>query len=412
MKQSLLATKTKREAPAEETSKNAELLLRAGFVHKEMAGVYAFLPLGLRVFNKIVGVIREEMNKVGGQELSMTALQDLSVWAKTGRESEDVVDVWFKTKLKNDTQVGLGFTHEEPITHLMQSFVSSYRDLPKLVYQFQTKFRNETRAKSGIMRTREFVMKDLYSFARSNEAHAEIYENLKAAYVRIFERLGIGETTFVTFASGGTFSKYSHEFQTITDAGEDIVYVDTEKNIAINEEVFTEEVCKDLGVDMNKVVKHKTAEVGNIFSLGTRFSEAFDLYFDDEDGSRKPVVMGSYGIGPARVMGVIVESFSDEKGIVWPKEVAPYLVHVLSLGQNDAAEKLVSTLEAKGIEVLYDDRDERPGVKFQDADLIGIPYRVVVSEKTLAQGGYEIKKRTGTDAHIITEEALVSLLSN
>ena len=261
MLQSKLFTKTRKEAPADEVSKNAQLLIRAGYVYKEMAGAYVYLPLGLKVFNNIVQVIREEMNKVGGQELSMTALQDKEVWNKTGRFSDDIVDVWFKTKLKNDTEVGLSFTHEEPITNMMRNYISSYRDLPISAYQFQTKFRNETRAKSGIMRGREFVMKDLYSFARTEEEHTKIYEELKQAYVDTFNRLGIGEKTYVTFASGGSFSKYSHEFQTITDAGEDLIYVDEEKKIAINEEVLNDEVLKDLGVERGNLKQVKSAEV-------------------------------------------------------------------------------------------------------------------------------------------------------
>lgn len=411
MLQSKLFTKTRKEAPSDEVSKNAQLLIRAGYVYKEMAGAYVYLPLGLKVFNNIVQVIREEMNKVGGQELSMTALQDKEVWNKTGRFSDEVVDVWFKTKLKNDTEVGLSFTHEEPITNMMRNYISSYRDLPISAYQFQTKFRNETRAKSGIMRGREFVMKDLYSFARTEEEHTKIYEELKQAYVDTFNRLGIGEKTYVTFASGGSFSKYSHEFQTLTDAGEDLIYVDEEKKIAINEEVLNDEVLKDLGVERGNLKQVKSAEVGNIFSLGTKFSDAFGLTYIDDKGEKQKVIMGSYGIGPGRVMGTIVELLSDEKGIVWPESIAPFKVHLLSFKQDEKAKEIYDALIAKGVEVLFDDRDVSIGVKLNDADLLGMPHRVLITEKSLAAGGVEYKKRTDGEATIISIEACIAMFS-
>lgn len=407
MRQSHLFTKTRKEVPADEVSKNAQLLIKAGYVYKEMAGAYVYLPLGLRVFNKIIQVIREEMNTVGGQELSMTALQDTQVWNKTGRFSDDVVDVWFKSKLKNDTEVGLAFTHEEPITHMMKDFIQSYRDLPALPYQFQTKFRNETRAKSGIMRGREFVMKDLYSFARTEEEHAHVYEQLKEAYIRIFARLGIGEKTYVTFASGGSFSKYSHEFQTITEAGEDVIYVHKEKHIAVNEEVMQDDVLADLGVTRESLIPMKAAEVGNIFSLGTKFSDAFELTYVDESGNKKPVIMGSYGIGPGRVMGVITELLSDEKGLVWPEAVAPFTVHLISFKQDNVAEELYIQLQNAGIEVLFDDRDASIGVKLNDADLLGVPHRVLVTEKSLQAGGVEYKARISSTAEIVPVHSIV-----
>lgn len=411
MLQSKLFTKTRKEAPADEVSKNAQLLIRGGYVYKEMAGAYVYLPLGLKVFNNIVQVIREEMNKVGGQELSMTALQDKEVWNKTGRFSDDVVDVWFKTKLKNDTELGLSFTHEEPITNMMRNYISSYRDLPISAYQFQTKFRNETRAKSGIMRGREFVMKDLYSFARTEEEHIKIYEELKQAYVDTFNRLGIGEKTYITFASGGSFSKYSHEFQTVTDAGEDLIYVDEEKKIAVNEEVLNDEVLKDLGVERGNLKQVKSAEVGNIFSLGTKFSDAFDLTYIDDKGEKQKVIMGSYGIGPGRVMGTIVELLSDDKGIVWPESIAPFKVHLLSFKQDEKAKEIYDALTAKGVEVLFDDRDVSIGVKLNDADLLGMPHRVLITEKSLAAGGVEYKKRTEGEAAIISIDACIARFS-
>ncbi|MES2931036.1 MAG: aminoacyl--tRNA ligase-related protein [Patescibacteria group bacterium] len=414
MKQSVLFTKTKKESPADEVSLNAELLIKAGFINKEMAGVYAYLPLGLRVLNKIQNIIREEMNAIGGQEVTMTALQEQSTWEPTDQWSDEKVDVWFKTKLKNDTELGLAVTHEAPITKMLKGFVNSYRDLPFFVYQFQTKFRNETRAKSGIMRTREFIMKDLYSFSKDEKEHNEFYEKTKEAYKNIFKRSGIGHLTYLTFASGGMFSEFSHEFQTITGAGEDTIYVDENKGIAINKEVYNDSVISQLGLDKETLVENRAVEVGNIFTLGTRFSDALELKYQTETGENKSVFMGSYGIGPGRLMGTIVEVLSDDKGIIWPEAVAPFKMHLLALGEEEnvrtEADKLYESLVGKGIEVLYDDRhDITAGEKFADADLIGIPYRVVVSKRSLTDGGYEIKKRTDDKGKIVTFEELPSL---
>jgi prolyl-tRNA synthetase len=398
MKQSQLFSKTRREAPKDEVAKNAQLLIRGGFIHKEMAGAYDYLPLGLRVLNKIVKIIREEMNIVGGQEIILTALQSKEIWQQSGRWSDEAVDNWFKTTLKNGSELGLGFTHEEPLTALMKDHIRSFRDLPVSVYQFQTKFRNEARAKSGILRGREFLMKDLYSFSRDAKEHAVYYDLVKSAYVRIFERLGIGNETYITFASGGSFAKYSHEFQTLTEAGEDTIYIDEKKKIAINKEVLNDEVLKELDLKKFDLSERKAVEVGNIFSLGTRFSEALGLSYKDQEGKPQPVVMGSYGIGPGRAMGTIVEVHSDEKGIIWPESVAPFAVHLILLGNESgnvkkAADDLYQRLSEKGIEVLYDDREVGAGEKFSDSDLIGIPKRVILSEKTLANDSVEIKDR-------------------
>lgn len=417
MRQSQLFTKTRKEAPKDEVSKNAQLLIRAGYIYKEMAGAYVFLPLGLRVLNNIVRVIREEMDAIGGQEMSLTALQDKKVWEKTGRWSDDVMGIWFKTRLKNGSEVGLGTTHEEPLTNLMRDYIHSYRDLPRYAYQFQTKFRNEERAKSGIMRGREFLMKDLYSFSKNQAEHETFYEKTKQAYIKVFERLGLGDRTYVTFASGGSFSKYSHEFQTVTEAGEDLIYVDEKKKIAVNKEVLTDDVLKDLGVQKSDLKEMKAVEVGNIFSLGTRFSDAFELSYVAEDGAKKPVIMGSYGIGPGRVMGTIVETLSDENGIVWPDEAAPFKAHLIVVDSKEGAaarteaDRLYKALSDKGIEVLYDDRDARPGEKFADADLMGMPLRIVVSDKAMALGGYEAKERRSGKTEILAEKDLMAKLS-
>jgi prolyl-tRNA synthetase len=335
MRQSTLFSKTRRQAPKDEVSKNAELLIRAGFIHKEMAGVYSLLPLGLRVMNNVTNIVRKHMNALGASEISMTALQESSNWVATDRWSDEKVDIWFKTKMKNGTDVGLAFTHEEPITAMMIDHIRSYKDLPLSVYQFQTKFRNEIRAKSGIMRCREFEMKDLYSFSKNEEEHNEFYEKSKEAYKNIFKRAGIGHLTYLTFASGGMFSEFSHEFQTITGTGEDTIYIDENKGIAINKEVYNDEVITSLELNKNNLVEKRGVEVGNIFTLGTRFSDALGHKYKTEEGELKSVFMGSYGIGPGRLMGTIVEALSDDKGIIWPEEVAPFKVHLLTLGGDE-----------------------------------------------------------------------------
>jgi prolyl-tRNA synthetase len=281
MLQSQLFTKTRKDAPKDEVSKNAELLIRGGYINKEMAGAYAYLPLGLRVIEKIKNNVREEMNMVGGQEIIMTSLQRKDLWEKTDRWDDEKVDVWFKSKLKNDTEVGFGWSHEEPITDMVKNFVTSFRDLPIYVYQFQTKMRNELRAKSGILRGREFVMKDMYSFSLDEKGHQEFYDKTIQAYLNVFKRTGIGEDTYVTFASGGAFTQFSHEFQTVTDAGEDFVYLNREKNIAINEEVMNEETLNKLGIKKGDLEKVKTAEVGNIFNFGTKKCEELELFYQN-----------------------------------------------------------------------------------------------------------------------------------
>src|SRR5581483_1209846 len=328
---------------------------------------------------------------------------------------DEKVDVWFKSKLKNGTEVGFGWSHEEQITNMMKNYISSYRDLPANVYQFQTKLRNELRAKSGIMRGREFVMKDLYSYSRSEEEHQKFYDAVTQAYLRVFERVGLGDVTFVTFASGGAFTQFSHEFQTISDAGEDTIYLDRERKLAVNDEVYTDEVLAQLKLDKSKLEKVQAAEVGNIFSFGGTKSEQLDLYFTDEDGADKPVVLGSYGIGITRLMGVVVEHFSDEKGIIWPENIAPARMHLIRLGDGEAtvkqADELYSVLTAAGISILYDNRNMRPGEKFADADLIGIPHRVVVSEKTAAAGTYEYKARTSDNSQQLSKAQLLKLFS-
>lgn len=405
MRQSTLFSKTRKEAPKDEVSRNAELLIRAGYIHKEMAGVYDFLPLGLLTLNNVIGIIRDEMNLIGGQELIMSALQPKETWEPTNQWDDAEVDVWFKTTLKNGTELGLAVTHEPALTKLAKEHINSYRDLPKLIYQFQTKFRNETRAKSGIMRTREFVMKDLYSFASNEGDHQKLYNLTRDAYVRIFKRCGLGDRTYLTRASGGMFSEFSHEFQTITDAGEDVIYINKEDygaglDLDSNRSALNKEILpSDANIETDFIVK-KSVEVGNIFTLGTRFSDALDLKYRDEQGNILPVFMGSYGIGPARLMGTVAEVFADDKGLVWPESIAPFKYHLVSLpGGDDAAaitalaDKVYAHLQSKGITVLYDDRDLRAGEKFADSDLMGIPHRIVVGKKSVASGDLEVVSR-------------------
>jgi len=414
MKLSNLFTKTTKNVPADETSRNAQLLIQAGFIHKEMAGVYAYLPLGKVVLDNIVQIIREEMNVIGGLEISMTALQSSEAWEASGRWNHETMDIWFKTKLANGTELGLAPTHEEPLTNIMKRFVSSYKDLPAYPYQFQIKFRNELRSKSGLMRGREFLMKDLYSFSAGQTDHDVFYEKTIEAYHNVFNRLGIGDITYKTFASGGSFSKYSHEFQTLSEVGEDIIYVHEAKKIAINQEVYNDEVLADLGVNKDELVERKAVEVGNIFTLGNKFSDALGLTFTGEDGSTQPVFMGSYGIGPSRLMGLIAEHFADDKGLVWPDAVAPARVYIARLGNSEEvikqADALYESLTVAGVGVLYDDRDLRPGEKFADADLLGIPYRVVISDKTVAGNVYEIKARQSSDTQVVDLSTTLKVL--
>jgi prolyl-tRNA synthetase len=420
MRRSQLFTKTQRSAPSDETAKNAQLLIRAGYIHKEMSGVYDYLPLGLMVLNNIMQIIREEINAIGGQELFLSSLQPKDNWQQSGRWHDDVVDVWFKTRMHGGKgahlgpELGLGNTHEEAITSVMKAFAQSYKDLPAYPYQFQTKFRNELRSKSGLMRCREFIMKDLYSFSRDQAQHDDFYEQAKQAYTKIFDRLGLGKETYLTLASGGSFSKFSHEFQTVTGVGEDTIYVHKGKKIAINKEVYSPEVLAELGVTKDELQEQKAVEVGNIFSLGTKFSEPLGLTFTDEDGSLKPVIMGSYGIGPGRVMGTIVEHFADEQGLVWPEAVAPFKVYLARLDHTPEiigmADKVYDQLTQAGVGVIYDDRNVRAGEMLTDADLMGMPIRLVVSQKSAQAGGYELKPRSSDKTEIVPENLLIDQL--
>jgi prolyl-tRNA synthetase len=417
MRQSQLFTKTRKEAPSDEVSKNAELLIRGGFIYKEMAGVYSYLPLGLKVLKKIEDIIRDEMDKAGGVEMKTSILQNKEIWEKTNRWNDNEVDIWFKTKLKNGGEVGLSWSNEEDFASILKQYVSSHKDLPLYLYDFKDILRNETRSKSGILRGREFYWKALYSFSKDEAEHNEFYEKMKTAYINIFRRAGIGHMTYLTFASGGAFSKYSHEFQTITSAGEDTIYVSEDKAIAVNKEVMEDEVLSSLSLEKDKLVEHRAIEVGNIFSLGTSKSEALELYYANENGEKKPVFMGSYGIGLGRLMGTVVEVLSDDKGIVWPETIAPFKIHLLSLGEDaevlKEAEKVYESLVNAGVEVLFDDRSGMSaGEKFADADLLGMPYRAVVSARSMKENGIELKKRTEEKGKIVTLNELLECLKN
>lgn len=403
-------TKTSKTVPGDEVAINAQLLIKAGFIHKEMAGVYAYMPYGLRVLENIKRIVREEMNSIGGQEVAMTTLQPRDIWEKTDRWDDKKVDNWFKTKLANGTELGVGLTHEEPIVDAVSNYLSSYKDMPFFVYQIQSKFRNEKRAKSGLLRGREFLMKDMYSFSATQEIHEREYEKVVAAYHRVYDRLGLGEVTYRTYADGGIFtSRFSDEFQTLSPVGEDTIFVDEARKIAINEEIMTDENLEKLGLNRADLVPKKGVEVGNTFHLESKYTDALDVYYTDENGKKQSIIMGCYGIGVSRLMGVVAEHFSDDRGLVWPKNIAPFTVYLVRIGNEAAiahADELYAELTARGVEVLYDDRNERPGAKFADAELMGIPYRVTVSDRLIEAGQYEYTPRTGGETELLTRDEL------
>lgn len=414
MRLSQLFTKTSKNVPADETAKNAQLLIQAGFIHKEMAGVYAYMPLGFRVLENIKKIVREEMNAVGGQEVMMTTLQPRDIWEKTDRWDDKKVDNWFKTKLANGTELGVGLTHEEPIVDASGNYVHSYKDLPFYTYQIANKFRNELRAKSGLLRGREFLMKDMYSLARSQEEHEQMYERAVEAYYKVYDRLGLGDITYRTYADGGIFtSRFSDEFQTLSDVGEDTIFVDEAKKVAINEEIMTDENLQKLGLNRSDLVQKRGVEVGNTFHLESKYTDALDVYYADEQGEQQSIIMGCYGIGVSRLMGVVAELFSDDKGLVWPEAVAPAKVYLVRIGGDDAvqhADELYEELKSRGVEVLYDDRDERPGVKFADSELIGIPFRITVSSRLIEAEKYEFTPRKSGEVVELTRSELFAKL--
>ncbi|MBI2053894.1 MAG: prolyl-tRNA synthetase [Candidatus Staskawiczbacteria bacterium] len=416
MLQSKLFYKTAKEKSADTESISHELLTRAGFVDQLMAGVYTFLPLGFMVLKKIENIIRKNMENAGGQEVLMPVLQPKENWQKTGRW--ETLDILFKIKASGEKEYALGPTHEEVISPLAKKIIFSYKDLPFYLFQIQTKFRNEPRAKSGILRTREFLMKDLYSFHADQGDLDKYYEKMLKVYFNIFKECGIykggkNPHTYRTLASGGSFSKYSDEFQTITEAGEDIIYICKKCQTAVNKEIISENKncpnCKSADFEEKKAI-----EVGNIFKLGTKYSLPFDLKFRDKDGSEKPVLMGCYGIGISRLMGAVAEASHDNKGIIWPKNIAPFSAHLILVENSrkvkQAADKIYDNFQKQKIEILYDDRQGKSvGEKFAVSDLIGIPHRIVVSEKTLAKNSVEVKERTKNQAKLVKIKELIKL---
>ncbi len=407
---SQLFGKTSKTQPSDD-SVNARLLTQAGYISKQMAGVYNYLPLGLRVLNKIQNIIREEMNALGSNEILMPALAQEESYTVTGR---DGMDILFRTAGEGGTKLVLNPTHEEIVTPLTQKYTFSYRDLPLSVYQIQNKYRNEPRAKSGILRGREFNMKDMYSFHTTDEDLNEYYEKVKKAYFKVYNRLGIGEITLLTYASGGVFSKYSHEFQTLSEIGEDTIFICEKCRVAINKEIIDEQTqCPVCG--NQDLAEKKAIEVGNIFKLRSKFSSAFKFNVSDADGKETTPVMGCYGMGPSRIMGALVEIFHDDRGIIWPESVAPFKVHLLNLGKEEEtknmADKIYRELSTKNIDTMYDDRLISAGEKLGDADLIGIPYRLVVSKKTLAANAVELKERKKGTTELIDIDKIIPLLS-
>jgi len=403
MRQSQLFTKTSKNFSKEEVSESAQLLLRTGFIDKLGAGIYTFLPLGLRVLDKIEKIITDEMESLGGQKVMMPALIPKRNWEESGRWNN--FDALFKLKGKKEIEYALGATHEEVVVPLVKKHVSSYKDLPLSVFQIQNKFRNETRAKSGILRTREFLMKDLYSFHATEKDLDIFYEKVQKSYDRIFKKLGISNSTYLTLALGGTFSKYSHEYQTITESGEDIIYICSECKVALNKELVEKVAkCWKCGKKLEK--KEKSIEIGNIFKLKEKYTQAFKFDFTDKAGKKKLVTMGSYGIGLPRSMGAVVELCRDERGIIWPESIAPFKFHLIQIEGSEkvkrAGEKIYSALQKEGQEVIYDDREGKTaGEKFIDCDLIGVPFRLIVSEKTLKSDSFEVKKRDSQKTKLI-----------
>lgn len=414
MKYSQFFINTRRDDPKDETATNARLLLRGGFIDKLMAGSFTFLPLGWRVYQKIEQIVREEMNAIGSAEVLMPLLHPKDVWNETGRWSDPAVkQIMYQFKSADEKEYGLSFTHEEIFLDIVRKNSLSYKNLPIKLYHFSTKFRNEPRAKSGLLRGREFIMKDLYSMHTTQEDLDKFYWEVKDAYLRAFNKIGLKDVKVVE-ASGGVFtSGHTHEFQLVSPVGEDNIYFCNKCDWAQNKEIYTHkigEACPKCG---GQVEEASSIEIGNIFRFGTVYSEKMKINFKDSDGKDKPPYLGSYGIGMSRLVGVLAEVFNDDAGMKWPKNVAPFLIHLVSLGgAKDEAEKLYKTLIKKSVDVLWDDREESAGVKLSDADLIGIPYRIIISDKTLAKESVEIKARNSDNVEMVKMGDLDSWLSD
>lgn len=397
MRQSELFAKIKKEAPKEAETISHKFLARADFIDQLASGIYSFLPLGFQVQKKIEAIIRQELLKIGAWEFSMPALQPKNLWEKTGRW-QTIDPPLFKLKDRHQKELALGSTHEEVITHIVSKRIKSLADLPLALFQIQTKFRNEIRSTGGLLRTREFLMQDLYSFHTNQKDFEEYYGLMKKVYQRIFKRCGL--KTIITEASGIGFTKeYTHEFQTITPAGEDAIIFCPTGHFSQNKEIARVKKGDQCPRCSRFLESAKSVEVANIFPLGVKYAQDLGAYFTDKDGERKPIIMGCYGIGLGRLLATVVEIHHDGKGIIWPKEIAPFQIHLMPIENNQkvkaVAQKLYQDLQKQGIEILYDDREDKTaGEKFAEADLIGIPIRLVVSEKTLAKKSVEIKKRS------------------
>lgn len=405
--------KTRKEAPSDADSINASYLIRSGFVDKHMAGVYALLPLGLRVIKKIENIIREEINAISGEEILMNVLQPEELWKETGR-NESAIDILYKFTDNREKVNLLAPTHEEQVVNIVRNRIQSYKDLPIALYQIQTKFRNEPRAKSGLLRGREFIMKDLYSFHADQEDFEQYYEHAKKAYGKIFDRIGL--KVKCVEASGGIFSKYSHEYQVITEVGEDTIYYcgspAGECDFAQNKEIAqvkSGDKCPKCG---GEIIEAKGIEVGNIFPLSTKFSDPMRAKFLDKEGAEKSMIMGCYGIGITRAMATVVEVMynSTKNMMVWPEEISPYDVQIISLGKNDEAAQIYEKIIQSGKEVLFDDRDVSAGQKFAEADLIGISKRIIVSEKSISAGGVEYIDNKTENKQILEIDKIMSII--
>ncbi len=405
MKKSKFLTKTLKETPSDSDSINASYLTRGGFIKKNLAGVYALLPLGMKVYQKIENIIREEMDKVGGQELYMNVFQSKELWEETGRWNE-MKEIMYQFKDIRGKEIGLGPTHEEQITDIVRSNIGSYRDLPVAAYQIQTKFRNEARAKSGLLRGREFIMKDLYSFHPDEKDFYQYYEMMKETYLNVFKRCGL-ENIKIVEADGGVFSKFSHEFQLLAESGEDTIFYCDNCEFAQNKEIAkVSENDKCPNCD-GKILKTNSIEVGNIFPLKDKFSKKMKASYKDKDGKEHAIIMGCYGIGLTRLLGSVVEVMHDDRGIIWPESIAPYKVNLISIDKNEETEKIYQKLIKNGVEVLYDDReDTSAGEKFADADLIGCPYKIIVSKRSIESGGAEIAKRDSKESKVVPTEEI------
>jgi len=408
MKQSKLFYKTRKEVPTDTDSINASYLSRAGFIQKLMAGVYGLLPLGFKSYKKIENIVREEMDNIGCQELLLNVLQPKELWDETGRWRE-MKEIFYQFKDIREKEIGLAPTHEEQLTDIVRQKVASYKDLPKYLYQIQVKFRNEPRARSGLLRGREFLMKDLYSFHTTEEDCQIFYDQVIKSYEKIFNRIGLSAK--VVQASGGVFSQYSHEFQVLTPNGEDTIFYCQKCDFAQNKEISKVAEGDKCPKCDGRIAIGRSIEVGNIFPLKNKFSKSMGAKFVDKDGQEKEIIMGCYGIGLTRSLAAIIEVHYDsgQNKMYWPDEVAPYKVHILSLQQNSEAEKLYKKLKASKIDVLFDDREVSAGEKFAEADLIGCPIRIIISKKSLSEGGAELTKQH-QDSKIVAIEKIIDLI--